>query len=152
MWTSNKSINLSLILCVILILAIIAAGILAPFYLDEFFGFFNGNMPHNSTKSIAFMLCFYPSAVLGILALSSLLKMLKKIKNEDPFCRANVKSLRIISLCFFIVALITFVGCFFYRPFIFIAAAAGFLGLILRVVKNVIQTAVELREESDLTV
>ena len=76
----------------------------------------------------------------------------KRIKNEDPFCRANVKSLRIISLCFFIVALITFVGCFFYRPFIFIAAAAGFLGLILRVVKNVIQTAVELREESDLTV
>lgn len=152
MWTSNKSINLSLVLCVILILAIILAGILAPFYLEEFFGFFNGNMQENSTKSIAFMSCFYPSAILGIVALFSLMKMLNRIKREDPFCRSNVKSLRVISLCFFVVALITFVGCFFYKPFMFIAAAAGFLGLILRVVKNVIQTAVELREENDLTV
>ncbi len=152
MWTSNKSINLSLALCVILILAIILAGILAPVYLDEFFGFFDDDMTENSTKSIAFLSCFYPSAIIGIVALFSLMKMLKRIKREDPFCRSNVNSLRIISLCFFIVALITFIGCFFYKTFIFVSASTGFLGLILRVVKNVIQTAVELREESDLTI
>ena len=37
-------------------------------------------------------------------------------------------------------------------PFMFVAAAGGFTGMLLRVLKNVMQSAVELREENDLTI
>ena len=37
-------------------------------------------------------------------------------------------------------------------PFMFVALAGGFVGMLLRVLKNVMQSAVELREENDLTI
>ena len=43
-------------------------------------------------------------------------------------------------------------GGVFYLPFCFIAVAAGFVGLMLRIVKNVMQSAVEIREENELTI
>ena len=57
--------------------------------------------------------------------------------------------LRIISWCCFIIGSITFVGCFFYMPFMFIAAAGGLLGLLLRVLKNLMQSAVEIADENE---
>ena len=40
----------------------------------------------------------------------------------------------------------------FTIPFLMVAVAAGFVGLMLRVVKNVMQAAVEIREENELTI
>jgi hypothetical protein len=40
----------------------------------------------------------------------------------------------------------------FYIPFLFVAIAAAFVGLMLRVVKNVMQNAVEISEENELTI
>ena len=81
-----------------------------------------------------------------------LLKLLFNIKKGDIFITANVKYLRRISWCCFAVAAITFVGGIFYVPFGFIAIAAAFVGLMLRVVKNVMQNAVEIKTENELTI
>ena len=65
---------------------------------------------------------------------------------------SNVKLLRILSYCCFSVTLI-FIYFSIYTPVsLAIALAAAFMGLILRVLKNVFSQAVELREENDLTV
>ncbi len=99
-----------------------------------------------------FVICFYPSDVFAAIILYSLLKLLFNIKEGKIFITQNTKYLRTVSWCCFMIAIITFVGGFFYMPFIFIAAAGGFTGMLLRVLKNVMQSAVELREENDLTI
>ena len=82
----------------------------------------------------------------------SLLRLLFNIKKDEIFINANVKYLRLISWCCFVVAIITFVGGVFYVPFLLIAVAAAFVGLMLRIVKNIMQNAVEINEENELTI
>jgi len=50
------------------------------------------------------------------------------------------------------VAVITLIAGVFYIPYSFVAVAAGFVGLMLRVVKNVMENAVQLKEENELTI
>ena len=85
-------------------------------------------------------------------ALYSLIKLLINIKNDMIFIPFKVSCLRVLSWCCFGVAIITLAGAFYYPTLIIITAAASFMRLILRVVKNVMQAAVELREENDLTI
>ena len=40
----------------------------------------------------------------------------------------------------------------YYPPFMIIAAAAAFMMMIVRVVKNIIQQAIDMKAELDLTV
>ena len=72
--------------------------------------------------------------------------------SQRIFVQNNVKLLRILSYCCFAVTVIfIFFGIYTYVS-LAIALAAAFMGLILRVLKNVFSKAVELREENDLTV
>ena len=50
------------------------------------------------------------------------------------------------------MALITLIGGCIYIPFMVVAVAAAFMGLMLRVVKNVMQNAVEIKAENELTI
>ena len=61
-------------------------------------------------------------------------------------------SLRRCSWCCMAVAAIclVFTAALFY--FLLVAAAAAFIGLILRVIKNVFQQALALKEENDYTI
>ena len=83
---------------------------------------------------------------------SKIVKLLFNIKKDKIFIAANTKYLRRISWCCFAVAFITLVGGIFYIPFSCIAIAAAFVGLMLRVVKNVMQNAVEIKTENELTI
>ncbi|MBQ2868015.1 MAG: DUF2975 domain-containing protein, partial [Firmicutes bacterium] len=74
------------------------------------------------------------------------------IKNEQVFTDENVSLLRRISWCCFLAALITLISSRFYLVFGLIGIAAAFMGLILRVVKNVIQQAVIIKAENELTI
>ena len=133
------------------ILAIIVCGVIAPIFVDEIFDLLSEG-EHARAQYSVFLWCYYPCGLLGILTVLLLMGMLKRIKNDEPFTRENVLALRLISLCCFLVAIITFAGAFVVKSFILVSMAAGFFGLILRVVKNVIQRAVELKEENDLTI
>ena len=152
MWNSKKSVNLSLVVCFVTIILIVILSLFINNFAINYFDYANDSDHAQYLKYIAFIGSFYPCAILGIVAVISLIKMLFRIKNENSFCKENVKSLKVISWCCFIVALITFIGGFFYLPLIVVTVAAGFFGLILRVVKNVIHSAIELREENDLTI
>ncbi|MFR1758596.1 MAG: DUF2975 domain-containing protein, partial [Christensenellaceae bacterium] len=59
---------------------------------------------------------------------------------------------RITSWCCFGACLICFASSFYCLPILLIAIAAGFMGLIVRIVKNVFEQAITMKDELDLTV
>ncbi len=153
MWNSNKSINLSLAVCFLVFLLLIFGAVSMPFLLKMYFGSFASAPDHVLMlrfKSV--LICFYVCLLPAFIALLSLVKMLFAIKREEIFTSANILRLRILSWCCFAVAFVTAVGCIFYVPLVVVAVAAGFIGLIIRVIKNVICSAKILREENELTI
>jgi len=97
----------------------------------------------------------YASLGFGIAALIILLRLLADIRKEQVFTTNNVRRLRLISYCGFAIMIASIVGAVIASPrpvFIFLALVAGFLGLIMRVVKNVIDAARLLKEDADYTI
>ncbi|MBO5211436.1 MAG: DUF2975 domain-containing protein [Clostridia bacterium] len=155
MWNSKKSVNLSIVVCFILSAILVLLAIFGPMVFKLYMTAYRGFLPAGDAMrhlSRTFVLCFYPSAVFAGIILYSLLKLLFNIKGGQVFINQNVTLLRVVSWCCIAIAIITFVGAFFYMPFGFVALAGGFVGIMLRVLKNVMQSAVELREENDLTI
>ncbi len=153
MWNSNKSITLSLIVCFLVVVMLIFGAVFFPILLKMYFGDFESALDHQfffMYKSV--LICFYVSLLPAFTALYSLIRMLFSIRWKEIFTSANIKRLRILSWCCFAVAFITVLGSFFYLPLIIISIAAGFIGLIIRVIKNVMCSAKILREENDLTI
>ena len=97
----------------------------------------------------------YACLAFGIAALVVLLRLLGDIRKEQVFTVANVRRLRLISYCGFAIMVSCGVGAVVASPrpiFIFLALVAGFLGLIMRVVKNVVDAARLLKEDADFTI
>ena len=153
MWNSNKSITLSLIACFAVFVMLVFAAFFVPFLLKMYFIDFNIHFDQTvMIKYNTVLICFYVCLLPAFTALVSLIKMLFAIKREEIFTTANITRLRVLSWCCFVVAFVTAWGCVFYLPLIVIAIAAGFIGLVLRVIKNVIYSAKILREENELTI
>lgn len=160
MWNRKHSVMLSIVVCFAVAAALTVALFIGPWAIRNWFIFirgWSGAEPNLQQLLLVFKITFYPCAVFGYVTLYSLIRLLFHIRREDIFIHQNVTYLRRISWCCFAVALITLVvGVLdfnsFTVPFIAVAAAAGFVGLMLRVVKNVMQAAVEIREENELTI
>ncbi len=153
MWNKTKSLQLSLLLVKVLFVFIPILMCCVPVIVEwydavygEGVGFLNGSVfwPLSIT--------LYLAAICGMVCLYALHKLLLNIRKEDVFTAQNCKCLRVISWCC-ILAAIPF-GIFgIWRALSFmIALVAAFFGLILRVLKNVFEKAVELKEESDFTI
>lgn len=95
-----------------------------------------------------FYLCLVPVGV----ALWRIERLLQNILAEQIFVSGNVRLIRTIRNCCFVVAAVCGAAGCLYQPLLFLSIIMGFLTLIVSVVVNVIAAAVELREENDLTV
>lgn len=151
MWDFRRSIILSIVVCFVILTLFLFAIFALPGVLDWYFEAIKSIDTPQMLKT-AVISCFYASAPFAFITLLCLIKMLLAINREEIFINANISRLRIISWCCFAVAAITLIGGWFYLPLAVIAVAAGFMGLILRVVKNVMYSAKKLREENDLTI
>jgi len=155
MWNRKRSVTLSIIVCFIFVAILTAVVFSGPWLVEMWFSLYRGwKLGLTAMKTIItiFCACFYPCSVFAYITLYSLIRLLFNIKREEIFITKNVRYLRRITWCCFAVALITFVGGIFYLSFIFIAIAAAFVGLMLRIIKNVMQNAVEISEENKLTI
>lgn len=155
MWNSKKSVILSIIVCFFFVGILTAGMFLSPWFVKTWFTVYRGwseNGEAMQNMLTLFNCCFYPSSIFAYTTLYSLLKLLFNIKKREIFIPQNVKYLRVISWCCFAVALITVIGGCFYLPFGIMGIAAAFVGLMLRVVKNVMQNAVEIKAENELTI
>ena len=150
MWNSMKSVQLSLICTKIVIAFIVVCAVALPFMLERYLAIMV--IPMNLTDLHPFMVILYLCCVPAMTALICLHMLLGNIKKEEIFIPKNVNLLRLISWCCFLAALIMMFAFRFYIVFGFVAVAIGFIGLILRVVKNVIEEAMIIKNENDFTI
>ena len=101
---------------------------------------------------IALIISFYCCAVFVFVALWFMDALLRSIGKGEVFVRQNVRRIRSIRLCCGFVSLICLPAALFYPPLIFLTVIMGFLCLVVSVVASVMDAAVAIREENDLTV
>jgi len=100
----------------------------------------------------ALTIAFYLCAGIIFIALWNMDTLLRRIQCGQVFTRENVQSIRILTRCCAGVCLICLPASLCYYPLIFLVVVMGFLSLAVSVVCRVMDAAVSIREENDLTI
>lgn len=100
----------------------------------------------------AIIIAFYCCTVFIGTALWNIDRLLAQIVKGQVFTRQNVRRIRGIGWCCGAVSLICVPASFAYMPLIFMLIVMAFLCLVVSVVASVMDAAVTIREENDLTV
>lgn len=149
MWNGKKSISLSKFCVLVFMAMLIGTALSAPWLVQRFLVFSRAYLI--GTEAF-FLTTIYSGSVPAAVLLFCLYRLLHRIEMEQVFITANVECLRRISWSCFAGAVICFASVSYYFPWMFVAVAAAFMGLIVRVIKNIVAQAVELKNESDFTV
>lgn len=97
-------------------------------------------------------ICLYLTLIPAFILVFCLNRILSNVKTGAVFTAGTVKMLRVISYCCFTAAVIFAVLGIWRLLALLLCFAAAFVGLLLRVLKNVFQQAVLIREENDFTI
>ena len=144
MWNSRKSVTLSIALLYICAVVLLTACFFAPFVIR-----------HLTRADWAYtfgLLIFYICVGIAFVTIVLLHRLLHNIRHGQVFVSQNNCLLRYISWCCFAVCILTLAGGFAFYSLFLVCAAAGFMGMILRVVKNILSTATDLKAENELTI
>jgi len=148
-WNKDNSLRLSKICIYMFTVAMIIILLFAPkifsVLIELRVNYLGGTLPY-------FLASTYIASIPAAIALAGLHKLLSNIEKGDVFIYRNVRILRMLSWCCIFAGVICLASSLYYMPFLIIAAAAGFVGLILRVVKNVFAQAVEIKNDNDYTI
>ncbi len=147
-WSRDKSITLSQ-LCLLGFALLLLALDLGAYWLSAWF---TGLRQMAAPLNLALMTTVYLCSVFAWPLLWSMWRLLGNLRRELVFVPENVRRLRAVSWCCVGAALICLASCLYYLPFLFVAAAAGFMALIVRIVKNVFEQAIAMKAELDLTI
>ena len=149
MWDGDKSVGLSQ-LCLLLFAAVLLAVVVfAPWIVAWFIRFSRADIA--GTEKL-FLATIYVGAVPAVLLWHSLFSLLGRVAKRQMFVAENVSSLRRISWACMAGAGICILSAGYYIPWLMVAIPALFVGLIVRVVKNVFALGVALQADADLTV
>jgi hypothetical protein len=146
MWNDQKSIALTKFCILFFMAALFTTVAAAPWLLRWFFDFWRPDLV--GTENF-FRATIYVGSIPAAYLLYELLALIRRIQADQVFINGNVELLRRISWTCFMGAGLAAVSAYYYLPWLFLAAAAAFMGLIVRVVKNVVAKAVELQDEVD---
>lgn len=122
------------------------------FFLPALIDWFSQYRVLTQVERATVAVCFYCCVVFIAVALWSMDRLLAQILQGEVFTRANVRRIRIIQWCCAAVSLICVPASFAYLPLVFLALIMAFLSLTVCVVVRVMDAAVSIREENDLTV
>ena len=149
MWNDQKSLMLSKI-CVAFFMALLLIGaILAPRLVSTLVRM---SMQASLVGRVLFLCTIYAGCVPAAALLIFLYLLLNRIGAGQVFVRENTSYLRYIAWCCFAGAAISLASALYYLPWLAIGVAAAFMGLIVRVVKNVVAKAVSLQDDADYTI
>jgi hypothetical protein len=148
MWSDKKSISLSKFFLVIFMVLLGIVILTAPWLVNQFLYSRAGLLEDR----IPFLVTIYIGSIPAATLLVCLFRLLQKIEKGEVFIDLNIDFLRWISWSCFMGAIISLLSTLYYLPWVFVSIAAAFMGLIVRVLKNVIAQAVELKNEADLTI
>ena len=148
MLSQNNSVKLSIYITDFITVLFCAAAVLLPRFTKWYITYMG--RPEN-LRNIILAVC-YICLPFALLALFSLRRLLKNIMRGKTFVPDNTKQLNLLFICCALAAVITLFAGYFYLPFYIISVAAAFFALILRVIKNVFRSAIELKSENELTI
>lgn len=149
MWNDSKSLILSKVSVWLFMALLLACIILAPRLVARLISM---SGPASDAGSTLFLVTIYAGSIPAGALLVVLNSFLHRIGKGIVFDRKNIGSLRQISWCCFAGAAICTISAIYYPPWLAIGIAAAFVGLILRVVKNVFSKAVALQDDAELTI
>ena len=173
MWNPEKSIKLSLICTKFVIIFILLGTAACPFFvwqLAEAAPWIPGWVVvyFNNIPWAIFLVAFYLTCVPVLIAFFRLHGLLSAVSAGEIFIPENVRRLRVISWSCISVSLIflaTFIAFWavdasspvrthFSLMILLLGMAViiAFIGVLIRVMKNVFETAVTLKDENDFTI
>ncbi|MDO4327341.1 MAG: DUF2975 domain-containing protein [bacterium] len=148
-WSFGNSIFLTKISIAVFSVAYLAVVVTCPVLVRWFLAVSSTAEHINGTF---FMATIYMAAVpIGIL-LWMLRQLISDIGKEEIFTYENIRRLRGISWMCILVAVICLVSMGYYLFWGVIGACMAFMGLLIRVIKNVFERAKQLKDENDYTI
>ena len=153
--STKASVNLSLVISGAFFLVLAGVGVFLPPVVKallKFPGEITSRVETTQTDFVLVLTAAYLLLALALLANLLLFTLLLQVKNEKVFSAKSVGLIRGISWCSIGVGVIFALLTYYFTLSAVIAFAALFLGLCVRVVKNVIEKATEIKAENDLTV
>ena len=132
-----------------MVLMVLCAALLPK--LMTYYTHHTGNEP-GTAPFVTLMVILYACCLPGGAVLICLDRLLSGIRRGEVFTDRNVFYLRTISWCCFGGGALLAVAGRYYILFLAVAVIAAFIGLILRVVKNVIEQAIVIKTENDFTI
>ena len=149
-WNKNKSIVLSQV-CVVIFSILLACADVGAYWLSKWFTALAVSLNQGADVYLL-MASIYSCSVFAWLILYSLMRLLINMRMGHVFEVSNTRYMRRTSWSCIAVAVICFISGIYYIPFVLVAVAAGFIGLIVRIVKNSFQQAIAMKDELDLTI
>jgi hypothetical protein len=117
----------------------------------EWYGDLLGYKPYPEDM-VGIAVCYDLCAVAMLIALWNVDKLLRNILAGRVFVPENVKRVRRVVWCCAAVALVCFAATSFVLPMLIFAIIMSFLCMAINVASCVLQAAVVIREENDLTI
>ena len=149
------SVYISIVLTAVMFVGAVVLAFFVPTLLEYALGTpgLSGAVP--ALSQFQRTLCYvaaYAEIALMLLGLGLLFALLLLVRRQLVFTLNAVELIRYISWCLIFMGIIMISLTFCSMIALFVGSAILFVGLTTRVVKNVIEAAVWLKEENDLTV
>lgn len=148
MWNNKKSAFVSLVCVYVFMAVLVVCIVLTKLIVESYISW--GARPETLFNVLRYSI--YASSIPAAVVLVALRQLLTNIVKDKIFIKQNINCIRVISYSIVAFALITFVCGFFYMPYFIISLAAAFMSLIIRVIKNVMAAALEIKSENELTI
>lgn len=154
---SNKiSIIISRLLVFIVMAALAVLVFAIPYITDLYVAEYAREFKFDRLKSDVWLAAtissLYLALVPAFVAIITLDRLLSHIIKGKLFINKNVLCLKLLYICCFAECVIFFGLGFFYMLSFILSFAALFMGVMLRIVKNLIEEAVLLKDENDYTI
>ena len=111
-----------------------------------------GFLAKDRVRFMVFLTIYYLCTVLTYPIIFCLVNLLLNLRKGIVFDKVNTRYLSVVSVCCFLIAIICAIGTCASRPICFIALLGMFVGLIVECVRLVMDKAIDMRTELDLTV
>lgn len=148
-WNEKYSIRLSKACVTLFRLIVVAVGVSSPWLVEWFVKFSRAMLAGREAFLLASIYAAVPPA---LVVLQLLWRLLDNLEKGRVFIPQNAGYLRGVSWCCIAAAGICLVSGLYYLPFLLVAVLAGFMALIVRVVKNVFEQAIILQNDADYTI